>query len=188
MKKKIAILTSVLVIFALLLVCLQALLVPKYMDKSKEGNLIGEYYDNAGNNDVIFIGDCEVYENFSPITLWEEYGITSYIRGSAQQLICLNYVVDVTKPVGERVIIGSLADGTPFSTEAEYNVAMTSYRASGGGGLMREGAGIDTDRIDERVVEYYPEIRELIYDYLVDNVIGVNTYNPIAKSQRVKKF
>ena len=91
MKKKIAILTSVLVIFALLLACLQALLVPKYMDKSKEGNLIGEYYDNAGNNDVIFIGDCEVYENFSPITLWEKYGITSYIRGSAQQLIWQSY-------------------------------------------------------------------------------------------------
>ena len=81
----------------------------------------------------------------------------------------LNYVVDVTRPVGERVIIESLADGTPFSPEAEYNVAMTSYRASGGGGLMREGAGIDTDRIDERVVEYYPEIRELIYDYLVEH-------------------
>lgn len=81
----------------------------------------------------------------------------------------LNYVVDVTKPYGERVVITSLADGTPFASEAEYNVAMTSYRASGGGGLMRNGAGIDTDKIDERVVEYYPEIRELIYDYLVKN-------------------
>ena len=81
----------------------------------------------------------------------------------------LNYVVDVNRPAGERVIIESLADGTPFSFEAEYNVAMTSYRASGGGGLMREGAGIDTDRIGERVVEYYPEIRELIYDYLVEH-------------------
>ncbi|MDD5017443.1 MAG: SGNH/GDSL hydrolase family protein, partial [Eubacteriales bacterium] len=30
-------------------------------------------------------------ENFSPITLWEEYGITSYIRGSAQQLIWHSY-------------------------------------------------------------------------------------------------
>ena len=66
---------------------LQAVLVPKYMESSREGALIGEYYGNAGNNDVIFIGDCEVYENFSPITLWEEYGITSYIRGSAQQMI-----------------------------------------------------------------------------------------------------
>lgn len=78
----------------------------------------------------------------------------------------LNYVVDVTKPVGQRVLISSLADGTPFSMDSEYNVAMTSYRASGGGGLMRHGAGIDTDRIDDRVVEYYPEIRELIYQYL----------------------
>ena len=91
MKKRIVILTSVLLVCGILLYFLQALLVPKYMDNTKEGALIGEYYDNAGNNDVIFIGDCEVYENFSPITLWEEYGITSYIRGSAQQLIWQSY-------------------------------------------------------------------------------------------------
>ncbi len=92
MKKKIALLSSVLVIAGILLYCLQALLMPKYMvGKHKEGALIAEYYKNAGNNDVIFIGDCEVYENFSPITMWENYGITSYIRGSAQQLIWQSY-------------------------------------------------------------------------------------------------
>ncbi len=64
---------------------------PKYMSESPEGALIAEYYDEAYGNDVIFIGDCEVYENFSPITLYEEYGITSYIRGSAQQLIWQSY-------------------------------------------------------------------------------------------------
>ncbi len=74
-----------------ILILLQMLLVPKYMLHSQEGALIGEYYDNAGSNDVIFIGDCEVYENFSPITLWEKYGITSYIRGSAQQTIWQSY-------------------------------------------------------------------------------------------------
>ena len=74
-----------------LLTLLQALVTPKYMGDVKEGALIAEYYENAGNNDVIFIGDCEVYENFSPITLWEEYGIPSYIRGSAQQLIWQSY-------------------------------------------------------------------------------------------------
>ena len=66
---------------------LQALLVPKYTGKDKEGRLIREYYDNAGGNDVVFLGDCEVYENFSPITLWEEYGIPSVIRGSPQQTV-----------------------------------------------------------------------------------------------------
>ena len=92
MKKKIALLLSALVLSGVLLFCLQALLMPKYMEgKHKEGALIAEYYANAGNNDVIFIGDCEVYENFSPITMWEKYGITSYIRGSAQQLIWQSY-------------------------------------------------------------------------------------------------
>lgn len=90
MKRKVITALSLVVCLALLWV-LQALLMPKYMTESQEGALIAEYYDHAGNNDVIFIGDCEVYENFSPITLWEEYGITSYIRGSAQQLIWQSY-------------------------------------------------------------------------------------------------
>jgi 2',3'-cyclic-nucleotide 2'-phosphodiesterase/3'-nucleotidase len=90
----------------------------------------------------------------------------SYNFDSAGGLV---YDVDVTKPSGERVIIISLADGCPFDESAEYNVAMTSYRASGGGDILREGAGIDTDRIADRVVEYYPEIRDILYDYLVRN-------------------
>ena len=76
----------------------------------------------------------------------------------------LVYEVDIRKPQGERVNIISLASGTPFCADSTYNVAMTSYRASGGGGLLRNGAGIDTDRIDTRVVARYPEIRDLVYD------------------------
>ena len=90
MKKKV-LLCGALAVSLVLLWLTQALLMPKYMGSTKEGAMIAEYYDNAGSNDVVFIGDCEVYENFSPITLWEEYGITSYIRGSAQQLIWQSY-------------------------------------------------------------------------------------------------
>ena len=92
----------------------------------------------------------------------------------------INYTVDVTKPAGERVAISGMADGSAFDPQHEYNVAMTSYRASGGGGLMKE-VGIDTDRIDERVVARYPEIRNILYDYLMENgsidpeVIGLPT-------------
>ena len=88
----------------------------------------------------------------------------SYNFDSAGGLI---YEVDVTRPKGERVNIKSLADGTPFDLSSSYNVAMTSYRASGGGNIMREGAGVDTDRIADRVVAYHPEIRDILYDYLV---------------------
>lgn len=70
---------------------LQRLLVPKYQTGIVEGSMIEEYYKDESEHEVLFIGDCEVYENFSPITLWEKYGITSFIRGSAQQLIWNSY-------------------------------------------------------------------------------------------------
>ena len=64
---------------------------PKYMSGVLEGAMTQEYYNEENSHDVIFVGDCEVYENFSPVTMWEEHGITSYIRGSAQQLIWQSY-------------------------------------------------------------------------------------------------
>ncbi len=70
---------------------LQRLLVPKYVDGIVEGAFVAEYYKEEKDFDVIFIGDCEVYENFSPIVLWEQYGINSYIRGSAEQYIWQSY-------------------------------------------------------------------------------------------------
>lgn len=70
---------------------LQALLMPKYMSETPEGALIGEYYRETSGHDVLFIGDCEVYETYSPVTLWEEYGIPSWVRGSAQQTVWQSY-------------------------------------------------------------------------------------------------
>lgn len=70
---------------------LQRLVMPKYASDVVEGNLIAEYYKDEYDHDVLFVGDCEVYENFVPAELWEKYGINSYIRGSAQQLIWQSY-------------------------------------------------------------------------------------------------
>ena len=109
----------------------------------------------------------------------------------------LVYDVDVTAPAGSRVVIKSLADGSAFSPDAKYKVAMTSYRASGGGGIMREGAGIDTDSINDRIVARYPEIRELLHEYLkahgtIDSevignpaLIGEWHFTPTALSARL---
>lgn len=81
--------TAAVVLVSLFL--LQRLLMPKYIADVVEGAFIAEYYQEEKDHDVIFIGDCEVYENFTPALLWEEYGINSYIRGSAQQLIWQSY-------------------------------------------------------------------------------------------------
>lgn len=95
---------------AILLVVLwlaQCLLVPKYMSDIPEGALIAEYYNETVAHDVVFVGDCEVYENFSPITMWEKYGISSYIRGSAQQLIWQSYYLleDIFKYETPEVVV-----------------------------------------------------------------------------------
>lgn len=65
--------------------------VPKYMSETREGAMIAEYYDAPRDHSVVFVGDCEVYESYSPVVLYREYGISSYIRGSAQQLIWQSY-------------------------------------------------------------------------------------------------
>lgn len=70
---------------------LQKLLVPKYQRGVVEGAMIAEYYESTVPHEVLFLGDCEVYENISTVTLFENYGISSYIRGSAQQLTWQSY-------------------------------------------------------------------------------------------------
>ena len=96
MQKKIKITLGIVlsvILLCLLLFLATKILTPKSTDPRERG-LIQEYYDevkNGNEHQVIFIGDCEVYESFTPPTLWEEYGITSYIRGSAQQLIWQSY-------------------------------------------------------------------------------------------------
>jgi 2',3'-cyclic-nucleotide 2'-phosphodiesterase/3'-nucleotidase len=74
------------------------------------------------------------------------------------------YEVDITKGDGERVKILSMADGKPFEPEKVYRVAMSSYRASGGGDLLTAGAGIPFEELDSRVVLRLKDIRGLIYE------------------------
>lgn len=102
----------------------QRLVMPKYMGDVLEGNFTEEYYNETTNHDVIFIGDCEVYENFSPIALWRDYGITSYVRGNAQQLIWQSYYLleDTLKYETPKVVIynvQSLMHAEP--QKEEYN-------------------------------------------------------------------
>lgn len=91
-KKWVKFIVSALIVI-LVLALLQCLLVPKYVTGVIEGAFISEYYKEEKDHDVIFIGDCEVYENFSPIVLWQDYGINSYIRGSAEQYIFQSYYI-----------------------------------------------------------------------------------------------
>ena len=64
----------------------------------------------------------------------------------------IDYVVDVTKPDGQKVTILQLSDGRPFDENAWYKVAMSSYRGNGGGELLTRGAGIPAKDIESRIL------------------------------------
>ena len=64
----------------------------------------------------------------------------------------IDYVVDVTKPDGEKVKILRMSNGEPFDEKKWYKVVLNSYRGNGGGELLTRGAGIPKDSLEGRVI------------------------------------
>ena len=94
---------------------------------------------------------------------WVNKAGPSYNWDSADGIV---YEVSKSAQKGERVRIQSMSDGTPFDLGKTYKVAMTSYRASGGGDLLRNGANVDPATLV--IVDKLKDIRSLIGDYITD--------------------
>lgn len=90
------------------------------------------------------------------------------------------YTVDVTKPKGEKVTITSMADGTPFSLDKIYKVALNSYRGNGGGELLTKGSGISQDELKDRIL--YSTDKDLRY-YLMQYIEKKGVIEPHALGQ-----
>ncbi len=88
-----AVLTFV-ILTALLFGAAQALLVPHDRADNPEAFLLQDYFEaDTAQDEVVFVGDCEVYEAFSPVVLWQKYGISSRVCGTPQQLVWHSYAV-----------------------------------------------------------------------------------------------
>jgi 2',3'-cyclic-nucleotide 2'-phosphodiesterase/3'-nucleotidase len=64
----------------------------------------------------------------------------------------INYTVDVSKPLGDKVTIHSMANGSPFDFDKTYKIATSSFRGNGGGGHLIKGCGIPLDQLNSRLV------------------------------------
>ncbi len=64
----------------------------------------------------------------------------------------IDYVVDVTKPAGSRVIIKAFSNGNKFDLQKKYRVASNSYRGNGGGGHLTRGANIPEEELSKRII------------------------------------
>lgn len=108
---------------------------------------------------------------------WQRLQYPSYNFDSAAG-IC--YTVDLTKPVGQKITITQMADGTPFSLSKTYRCAVNSYRGNGGGYLLTKGAGIAADELPKRIV--WSTDKDLRY-YLMTRIEQMGTISPAPLNQ-----
>ncbi|MDD4639246.1 MAG: bifunctional UDP-sugar hydrolase/5'-nucleotidase [Bacteroidales bacterium] len=88
-----------------------------------------------------------------------------YNYDSAAGLI---YEVSTDARKGERIRIKGMAGGQPFNPDHIYKVAMTSYRANGGGDLLIKGAGLNPAELDGRVIKRGDDIRSLLHKKILE--------------------
>ena len=89
----------------------------------------------------------------------------------------IDYVVDVTKPNGQKVKILKLSNGEPFDENKTYKVVMNSYRGNGGGDLIIKGAGIPKEQLNARIIYQSPlDLRH----YLMQEIERQGTMSPQA--------
>lgn len=89
--RKISYCAIFLVILAFILLITSVLITPagfrykKYFDMLETRSLISEEKENS--IDVLFIGDSLAYSSVSPMEIWKEYGITSYVCATSRQIL-----------------------------------------------------------------------------------------------------
>ena len=70
----------------------------------------------------------------------------------------LDYTIDISKPVGERILGLSHPDGTPVAADDRFVLAVNNYRQSGGGAFPHVAAA-------PLVYDELQEIRQLLIDW-----------------------
>ena len=118
--------------------------------KSASDELLAYQHDSSG---------AILKNQYGSMMMWPTFNYT-YAAG-------INYTIDVSKPAGQRVTVKSLTSGEPFDMKREYNVAINSYQACGGGDYFPKGLGWDRATIESRTVKTSDiDVRQNIADYI----------------------
>ena len=83
--KKIGMVLLKVLIILFLVVSFNLLMMPKYITENQDGRIVAEMYREELSPDVLFLGSSTVYSGVSPVFLYENYGITSYVAASSSQ-------------------------------------------------------------------------------------------------------
>lgn len=93
--KKVIRATLFLLIGVIIFWILTIIFIPKWTGKIDPATprIKGFYLEEKNTIDVLAVGASDVGRGFSPITLWNDYGITSYNLGTSNQTMALAYYV-----------------------------------------------------------------------------------------------
>ena len=92
----------------------------------------------------------------------------------------INYIIDVTAPVGQKVTITKINNHKNFKPTDTLRVAINSYRMVGGGGHMPRGVKIDHEELKKRhVILSDKPIKSIMMHFFMENspVTTNNTIN-----------
>ena len=185
---------AVLLVFVAIFCLVTRLLTPKYMTDLVEGSMISQYYRESGDHDVIFIGDCEVYANYSPMEMYRARGITAYVRGTSQQLIWQSYYVlkETLKYETPRAVVfnvNAMRHGEPVK-EAFNRLTIDQMRWSAEKvGIIRASMTEEEDFLSYvfPILRYHSRVDELTKEdteYLFK--VKDNTYNGYLVNKNIK--
>ena len=186
----------IIIAFIFVFALLNRLVTPKYQTNLVEGHMIKEFYKEKKNHEVIFLGDCEVYANFSPMELYDSYGITSYVRGTSQQLIWQSYEIlkETLKYEKPKVVVfnvNSMRHKDPVS-EAYNRLTIDNMKWSKEKINIIKSSMLEEESFISYVfpiIRYHSRITELtkedfIYFFKEKNV----TYNGFLMNKKVKPY
>lgn len=159
----------ILFVFIISFVFVNELVSPKYQSSLIEGSFTSDYYKTKKNHDVIILGDCEVYENISPMEMYKTTGVKAYVRGNSQQMLWQSYylleeTLKYEKPKMVVLSVGALRNGEKEINEAYNRLVIDKMKWS------NEKVGMINSSVTDKesfisyvfpVVRYHSRISEL---------------------------
>lgn len=124
--KTIGIVLIKIAIIVFLVVSLNLLMMPKNINENQDGRIIAEMYREKISPDVVFIGSSTVYSGVSPVWLYENYGITSYVCSTSSQVSWNSYHIlkEALRVFKPKMVVFDIG----FLTESEEYVEEVSNR------------------------------------------------------------
>lgn len=124
------------VIFSIIMLLLGHVFVPKTSNPDsgiRNANARGFYGEPKNSIDVLILGDSNAYSACSPLFMWNEYGMTSYVAAEGHQSIAgaLSIYEEVLTCQSPKVVVldvNMLWAGKSFSKKLENNFKKLIYK------------------------------------------------------------